>query len=68
MCNATAKVMSNTPPDVSNNKRNNCPVTINYVKNVLQIVNFSFCWQADKKYYNQIHTYQCIYLTKVDTK
>jgi hypothetical protein len=54
---ATAKVMSNTPPDVADDKRNNCPVTINYVNKQLYckyVVNLSFCWQADKKYYNKI--------------
>jgi hypothetical protein len=27
----TAKVMSNTPPDIADDNRNNCPATINYV-------------------------------------
>jgi hypothetical protein len=37
-------------------KTDNCLVTINYVKKyviVLQIVNFLFCWQSDKKYYKE---------------
>jgi hypothetical protein len=33
-----------------NDKTDNCPVIINYVI-VLQILNFSFYWQADKKKY-----------------
>jgi hypothetical protein len=57
--------MPNRPPDIANDKRNNnCPVTVNYV-------NFSFCWQADKKCYKiklLICINKCIYLKKVDTK
>jgi hypothetical protein len=31
MSNTTAKVMSNTSPNIADDNRNNCPVTINYV-------------------------------------
>jgi hypothetical protein len=37
--------MSNTPPDIADDNRNNCPVTINYVNKyivVWKIVNFRF--------------------------
>jgi hypothetical protein len=49
--------MSNIQPDIADDKRNNCcPVTINYGYKyiiVLQMVNFSFCKQADEKYYKK---------------
>jgi hypothetical protein len=68
MSNTTAKVMNNTPPNILDDNRNNSPVTINYInKYVLQIVNFSFCWHADKKYYKKllICINKFVYLKKV---
>jgi hypothetical protein len=49
--------MSNTSVNIADDNRNNCLVTINYVNKyvlVLQIVNFLFCWQANKKYCKKI--------------
>jgi hypothetical protein len=31
MSNTTAKVMSNTSPNIADDNHNNCPVTMNYV-------------------------------------
>jgi hypothetical protein len=55
--------MSNRPPNIVDDKRNNCPVTVNYV-------NFWFCWQADKNTIKKLLIYinKCIYLKKVDTE
>jgi hypothetical protein len=54
----TKKKMMNTLPDIADDNGNNCPVAINYVNKyiiiVLQIVNFSFFWQADKNYHEKI--------------